>query len=392
LRYMTLQAETRLRTQQVQQKDNQNDTRKDTSNDNSSEPPPKKRRVTFSAHIESPKQHPGEGPMATTDVYVQQLKEELQAAEKIEDEALKMRQRIFGTRITTRTEVGDLGRDVKSLRRIFPCGGTMAAVVDDREEVWANAQDNNTDPSSGFSTRPGEPPENLLLVKPYHWQPFVGFADINNAAGVDLTKDLDNTDDEADIQLNWTADILNRLHDRYYGQKGGEEAMKTVPELLRDMRREVLWGKKIVLSGLLDLNRQDQEGTGPRQLLVRYVESLGGILSPAVDPLTSFVIAAKDGTDKVLLARRTQGCLVVKLSWLMECYRSISYRDPTPHLLPASGREKGEGKYATCVTNAMPTMRAIAAESKDGQGESDDEDDDFAAEFEKDLFYSSREL
>jgi NLI interacting factor-like phosphatase len=378
LRDKVLQAETRLRTQQEQRKDNQKDITNDTSKDNDGEPPPKKRRVTFSSDIS----------IETTEEEVKQLKEELQTAEEIENEALKMRQRVFGTRITTRTEVWDLGRDVKSLRRICPCGGTMAAVVDDREEVWANAQDNNTDPNSGVSTRPGEPPENLLLVKPYHWQPFVGFADINNAAGVDLTKDLDNTDDEADVQLNWTADILNRLHDRYYRQKGGEAAMKTVPELLRDMRREVLGGKTIVLSGLVDLNRQAQESPGPRQLLVRYVESLGGILAPAVEPWTSFVIAAKDGTDKVLVARRTPGCLVVKLSWLMECYRSISYRDPTPHLLAASGRERREGKHVTRVADALQTIRAAATKIKGDGGESEDEDDDddLAAEFEKDLF------
>ncbi|KAG7339814.1 hypothetical protein IV203_025498 [Nitzschia inconspicua] len=58
----------------------------------------------------------------------------------------------------------------------------MAAVVDDREDVWANADDNSD------STIKGEPPENLLLVRPYHWQPFVVFADINIAAGTDLSE------------------------------------------------------------------------------------------------------------------------------------------------------------------------------------------------------------
>ncbi|KAG7343591.1 hypothetical protein IV203_021536 [Nitzschia inconspicua] len=82
----------------------------------------------------------------------------------------------------------DLGQHVKSLKRIFPCGGAMAAVVDDREDVWANADDNSD------STIKGEPPENLLLVRPYHWQPFVGFADINNAAGSDLSESKQGND------------------------------------------------------------------------------------------------------------------------------------------------------------------------------------------------------
>uniref|UniRef100_A0A7S1CXJ8 protein-serine/threonine phosphatase n=1 Tax=Cyclophora tenuis TaxID=216820 RepID=A0A7S1CXJ8_CYCTE len=112
---------------------------------------------------------------------MQQLTAKLAEAERMEKKALELRQRIFGSRIVSRTDVGDLGRDVKSLKRIFPCGGTMAVVVDDREDVWANAE---------AETR--EPPHNLLLVKPYHWKPFMGFANVNNDAGIDITTTNNN--------------------------------------------------------------------------------------------------------------------------------------------------------------------------------------------------------
>ncbi|KAG7372790.1 hypothetical protein IV203_018933 [Nitzschia inconspicua] len=154
---------------------------------------------------------------------------------------------------------GDLGQHVKSPKRIFPCGGTIAAVVDDREDVWANADDNSD------STIKGEPPENLLLVRPYHWQPFAGFADINNAAGTDLseskqgnnsnsnntnnnTNNTNNKDpyNEQDEQLLWTRDIVDQLHQQYYyhynnqqcktttgghGSSGNRNRRRTVPEI-----------------------------------------------------------------------------------------------------------------------------------------------------------------
>ena len=74
--------------------------------------------------------------------------------------------------------------------------------MDDREDVWANADNNATG-------RPGEPPENLLLVKPYHWKPFKGYADVNNSSGNDLSKSDDGpnlihptiNDEEDDMQL-----------------------------------------------------------------------------------------------------------------------------------------------------------------------------------------------
>ena len=246
------------------------------------EPKKKKRKVTFAAEPPPETQLPESKIVTQEDV--DRLKKELEEAERLENEAIELRQRLFGSRIVSRTDVGDLGRDVKSLKRIFPCGGTMAAVVDDREDVWANARDNNNGSDSNGSNRKGEPPDNLLLVRPYHWEPFVGFADINNASGIDLAAEADgnksarDTTSETDVQLLWTADTLKRLHARYYDCSSDSELEeKTVPQLLSDMRREVLQGDKIVLSGLIPLHRQSQDGSymGPRPSIVRYAESLG---------------------------------------------------------------------------------------------------------------------
>ena len=50
---------------------------------------------------------------------------------------------MFGSRIVSRSDVGDLGANVKSLKRVFPDGGRMSVILDDREDVWANAKDND---------------------------------------------------------------------------------------------------------------------------------------------------------------------------------------------------------------------------------------------------------
>jgi len=306
LKYEVPRLEAQLQRQQALQKiqvwTNNEDTKEKSGNDEEkdgdTESAAKKRKVTFTegtkAESITSDEKPAEKKRPAVNVltaeYVSKMKAELDNAEKLEKEAFEMRQRVFGSRIVSRSDVGDLGRDVKSLKRIFPCGGTMAAVLDDREDVWANARDNNTDPEDKASTRKGEPPENLLLVKPYHWQPFVGFADVNNASGVDWSEKFDdeksttvNPAVETDVQLLWTADILQRLHSRYFDQEGGK--IKTTPELLREMRMEVLKGFKIVLSGLVPLHKQGQEGDmeRPRPSVVRYAESLGAIVSIALE-------------------------------------------------------------------------------------------------------------
>jgi TFIIF-interacting CTD phosphatase-like protein len=213
-----------------------------------------------------------------------QLQQELQMAEELERKAWDLRQKVFGSRVVSRTDVGDLGRDVKSLRRIFPCGGTMAAVVDDREDVWANATDNSHD------TIRGEPPDNLLLVRPYHWQPFLGFADINNSAGIDLSgtgPDSGDPEVEMDRQLLWISRVLKDLHKRYYEQPEGNR--KTVPELLAQMRGEVLQGCTLVLSGLVPLHKKTIGANSPRPSIVRYAECLGAKVSHRIVSLSALV-------------------------------------------------------------------------------------------------------
>ena len=56
-----------------------------------------------------------------------QLRKVLEEAERLEIAAIDLRRKLFGSRIVSRTDVGDLGKDVKSLKRVFPCGGVMVS-------------------------------------------------------------------------------------------------------------------------------------------------------------------------------------------------------------------------------------------------------------------------
>lgn len=301
---------------------------------------------------------------------VQVLKSALKEAEEMEAKALELRQQLFGSRIVSRTDVGDLGPDVKSVKRIFPCGGTMAVIVDDREDVWAKAELSH------------EPPDNLLLVRPYHWKPFVGFADVNNAAGDDLSqtnaddprKETETPADETDVQLLWTKDILDRLHDRYYNSTG---IVKTCPQHLRIMRREVLMGSSIILSGLVPLNKQTREANNPRPAYIRYVEQLGATLVNTVVPILTHVVAARDGTDKIMQARLIPGCFVVKASWLMESLWSLTRRDEMSHLLGLPPRPS-----MNPTVSGAKMIGASAGILLQGEDSDDEDDEDLIAELE----------
>ena len=305
------------------------------------------------------------------------LRVQLEEAEKLEIKAVQLRRKLFGSRIVSRTDVGDLGKDVKSLKRVFPCGGVMAAILDDREDVWANAKNNDTG-------RPGEPPDNLLLVKPYHWKPFQGYADVNNASGQDLSesdakkKDDNNDGKDDDQMLLWTADILRRLHDRYYSTPSS--VIKSVPDLLRSMRRETLRrhpSAKVVLSGLIPIHKQNIQSTR-RPAIVRYAEELGAEILPDVARGVTHVVAARDGSSKIRRARTEfPGCYVVHTAWLMECYWSITRRDETKHHMGPMPKQ--------------PTKPPLSGTSdlllggNEEESDVDEIDDDFAAALENDM-------
>ena len=55
------------------------------------------------------------------------LRKQLEVAESLYTKATQLRRKLFGSRIVSRTDVGDLGTDVKSLKRVFPCGGVMVS-------------------------------------------------------------------------------------------------------------------------------------------------------------------------------------------------------------------------------------------------------------------------
>ena len=323
---------------------------------------------------------------------LERLRAQVAQAERLERDAHDLRRRLFGSRVMSRTESGESGRHVKSLKRIFPCGGSMAAVIDDREDVWANAEEMMS------AHRLGEPPENLLLVRPYHWSLFHGFSDVNNTSGMDFSQvDTLSSQVETDEQLLWTSQILKTLHERYY--RDGDTPQRTVPMILEEMRSEVLKGCVVVLSGLIPLSKQQSvDQNQPRPSFVRYAESLGAIVRSNVSSDVTHVVAANDGTDKIMSARKIKGCYIVKPSWLVECYWSMTRRNENAHLLgtnvPVVPRPSSNILETNVVPKSSETITLHGEDAKQASdttssskddGDDDDDDDDFAAELENEF-------
>ena len=89
------------------------------------------------------------------------------------------------------------------------------------------------------------------------------------------------------------------------------------------------------------------------------------------------VVAAKDGSDKAIKARKIPGCVLVRPGWLVESYWSMSKRDVQPYLM-------GQGSAEALPTQAAGILKESNIEnSTDGSSGSDDDGfaDELAAEF-----------
>lgn len=266
-----------------------------------------------------------------------------------------------------------------------------AAILDDREDVWANAKNNVTG-------RPGEPPDNLLLVKPYHWKPFQGYADVNNASGQDLSKKTDDKqssakpdEKESDSQLLWTADILRRLHERYYSTTLSEEEREkiSVPSLLQSMRKETFLRYpqvKVVFSGLIPMSQQNKQ-LQVRPHVVRYAEELGAEVLPSISNEVTHIVAARDGSEKIRQARKgVPGCFIVHTSWLMECYWSIKRRDVRPyHMGPMPSGLQALRQQPIAAKNKKKEEENTVLLAGNSEEEEEESEDDFAADLESEM-------
>ena len=216
----------------------------------------------------------------------------------------------FHGRILSRSDC-PAGLKQKELRRLFPCGVSMVAVLDDREDVWLSSLNN------------------LIKIEPYKF--WKDAAEINNKTGSSIlspqmygSKTISSGMGEADKHLSWCYRILEEAHAKFYSSidygMSMEERVKSqmdgcgpsVPNILTTIRETVLNQCNIIFTGVIP-----QEVNLAKHPYVRLVYRFGGQVSRQVQEGVTHVVCAKPGTNKSIRGAR-QGCYVVRLDWLLD--------------------------------------------------------------------------
>uniref|UniRef100_A0A1I7YMY1 RNA polymerase II subunit A C-terminal domain phosphatase n=1 Tax=Steinernema glaseri TaxID=37863 RepID=A0A1I7YMY1_9BILA len=220
-------------------------------------------------------------------------------------------QRFFGQRIMSRDELFHNFQKTQNLKALFPCGEELIAIIDDRRDVW-------------------EDMDNLVQVKPYKFFRDVG--DIN-APGARKNAELKPADgeekpstsgeangeqkkveekqaEESDKTLEFVERVLVKAHERFYAHYEAKNEVLDMKNVIADIRREVLCGVCVVLSGVVPQG-EDPRKSSIYQLLIRF----GADIQEQVTRDTTVVIGARWGTTKIHKAHR-ENIPVVTPRWL----------------------------------------------------------------------------
>ncbi|CAH9057087.1 unnamed protein product [Cuscuta epithymum] len=158
-------------------------------------------------------------------------------------------------------------------------------ILDDTEAVW------------------GKHRENLIVVERYHF-----FASSCKQFGFNCESHSQRKVDESEEEgaLVTILKILKQIHTIFFDQDQGDNMRKgDVREVLKEVRKEVLKGCKVVFSRVFPNNIQAE-----KHQLWRMAEQLGATCATKVDESVTHVVSTDAGTDKSRWAKQHKKFLV----------------------------------------------------------------------------------
>uniref|UniRef100_A0A1D1YIC0 RNA polymerase II C-terminal domain phosphatase-like n=1 Tax=Anthurium amnicola TaxID=1678845 RepID=A0A1D1YIC0_9ARAE len=175
-------------------------------------------------------------------------------------------------------------RHLKGLDVILGAESTVL-IIDDTEMVWQKHK------------------ENLILMERYHFfsSNCRQFSFIEKSLS-----ELKQDERESDGALATILNVLKRVHQMFFDEvKGGDLSSSDVRQVVRNIRKEVLAGCKIVFSRLFPSN-----ATPENQQIWKMCEQLGATCCAEVGPTVTHVVSVEVATEKARWALENEKFLV----------------------------------------------------------------------------------
>uniref|UniRef100_A0A0K0DAD0 RNA polymerase II subunit A C-terminal domain phosphatase n=1 Tax=Angiostrongylus cantonensis TaxID=6313 RepID=A0A0K0DAD0_ANGCA len=277
-------------------------------------------------------------------------------------EIIDPKKTLFAQRIMSRDELFSAQHKTRNLKALFPCGDQLIVIIDDRADVWQ------------FS-------EALIQVKPYRFFKEVG--DINAPIGgnKDGIPPVDIEDDaEHDRTLEHVERLLVNVHTNFYNYYDETQEIRDVKVVISYIKKQVLRGLVIVLSGVVPLGVKSENSEAYR-LCVQF----GATVADQVTEQTTHLIAVRWGTTKVMNACKLH-IPIVTPHWLYASVEKFLKADEkefelTKDSKPPDGRPLGSRIIPELTSiDAMKKETIAAMEHEVDEVLSEDDDSDEESE------------
>ncbi|CAN6439786.1 unnamed protein product [Victoria cruziana] len=202
---------------------------------------------------------------------------------------------------------------------------SAVVILDDTEMVWQKHR------------------ENLILMERYHF-----FASschqygFNNKSLTELMRD----ESESEGTLATILNVLKRVHAKFFDPGLGDYTDKDVREVLREIRKDILKGCKIMFSRV-----HPTRCPADTQPLWKMAENLGATCSAEIDSSVTHVVTVDLGTEKSRWAAE-QKKFVVNPGWL-EAANYLWQRQPEERFPVTSKNSKGKIEASS---NDLPSI------------------------------------
>jgi len=223
---------------------------------------------------------------------------------------------VFNGKVLSRS---DTGKDNKNLSFILPRQEYLTLILDDSPDIWQYFK-HHVVPIYPYKFFITVNETQLLTINKEHDEENIDPLSLSNDCTLNNQNNNDSNENQSPIicsphdnHLRSMYNVLTSVHQNFFDNFSSSSRNLNIKHNLKWRRHKVLSGVHLLFSGVFPLETNPRE-----QALWKNAEYYGATCYEEFNDNITHLVAARDGTDKVLKAVRRGNIFIVSPNWLYD--------------------------------------------------------------------------